>query len=821
MNEEARPDPQELLKAISQEEIKQNKGRLKIFLGMSAGVGKTYAMLEEAQKLKSLGVNVYIGVVETHGRHETAKLLEGLTVIPLLEMTYRGTGFKELNLDQILKVKPQLILVDELAHTNVPGSRHDKRWQDILELLENGIDVYSTLNVQHVESLRDHIESIAEIPIRETVPDKIIELADSIELVDITPSALLQRLKEGKVYLGERSEIAARHFFKEDRLSALREMALRFAAEKVDHDLKGMISVVERPFGWKTRERLLVAISPNEHSQKLIRTTRRLAFNLNAPWLALYVNQDTPLSDEEKVQLDRNFALARDLGAEVITTTDPDVAVGVQRIAKQRGVTQIVLGHPPKNKFWGLLYRPSLMDKLAQHSDDVDLHIMRRVKTIAESKKKLFFSKSRILTFLVGVAFVTLLAFASWLLMDEWIWLLALYAFLGIGVGVIADQARRQAEMLAKREATAQALFTISKEIASSPSVKLVLPMVKRELETILGGKCEIVIKRMDEEGLDFSSASDIGHNEKEQAVASWVYDNETEAGWSTSTLPASEYFYLPLKGFTEAIGVLAFRSHHDKKLSLDSKNFLYTTGFQIATHIERLFTQKREQNVVLLHQKEKIYQSILDLMSEQFKLPLENIRSALQNLDKNDYTQVIGESVDGLVLILENISAMAQLRSGLSPIQKESYRIEEVIEASRDNIRKSLGKHQLKISIEANLPKMVFDFYLIEILICNLLFNAIENSPANGHITLEAREEEGILILSVTDYGSKMGPDGITAVFEKFYRVPGTLAPRLSLGLAVAKTIAEIHGGVIIASTLPSRGNKFSFHLPIKKAEL
>lgn len=818
MVEERRPDPQELLRAISQEEKKEKKGQLKIFLGMSAGVGKTYAMLEEAQRLKELGLDVQVGVVETHGREETAKLLEGLTQIPPAEIDYRGTVFHELNLDKILAIKPPLVLVDELAHSNIPGSRHAKRWQDVVEIVEQGIDVYSTLNVQHIESLRDHVESIAEIPIRETVPDLVVEMADSIELVDITPGALLQRLKEGKVYLGERSEIAARHFFKPDRLAALREMALRFAAEKVDHDLKGMVSVVERPFGWKTRERLLVAVSPHEHSQKLIRTTRRLAFNLNAPWIALWVNQGNPLTEEEKGLLDRNIALARDLGGEVITTTDPDISSAIQRIARQQGVTQVVLGHPPKSRFLTYFYRPSLLDRLTEMLDDIDLHVIRRLKPSSATRRSTWVGALRLAPFLWAFGAISLVALTSGLLQGDWTALLILYISLGLIVGLILARLRVQTSMLAKREATAQSLFVISKEIATAPSVKLILPVVKKEIERILDGKCEIIVKKREGGELDFTGSGEVGNQEREQAVASWVFDNEDEAGWSTATLPASQFFYIPLKGFTEVVGVLAFRSNKDKKLPLETKNFLHTTGFQIGSHIERLFAQSREQEVVALGQKEKIYQSILDLISEQFVAPLDEIKKALGKLEKGEASLAIEKSLSGLYLILENIEAMSQLRSGLNPVQKEACRIEEVIEASRENTQKAMGKRRLKINIEPNLPKMVFDFYLIEILICNLIFNAIENSPPEAPIELEAREEEGVLIVSVLDQGHGLASDKITAVFEPFYRVPGSIDPNLTLGLSVAKTIAEIHGGVLIVTSRPNGGNKFSFHLPIQR---
>ncbi|MGZ3733037.1 MAG: sensor histidine kinase, partial [Parachlamydiaceae bacterium] len=362
--DDVRPDPDKLLQAIQQSEEVSGKGTLKIFLGMAAGVGKTYAMLEAAQKLQRNGVHVLIGCIDTHGRKETAALLKGLTIIPMKQITYKGSSFTEMDLEEILRLKPQLVLVDELAHSNIPGSTHAKRWQDVVEILEKGIDVYTTLNVQHIESLKEFIESITGISIRETVPDSIIESATFIELIDLTPKELLERLKQGKVYLGDKSQIAALNFFQEDRLTALREIVLRYAAEKIDHDLHTMVSTVGRSTGWKHREKLLVAISHTLHSQKLIRTTRRLAFNLNAPWIAVHVDDGSKLNAYEEEVLSKNLAMAHDLGAEVITVHSLNVAETIQRVARQHGVTQVVIGQMHKRSPFDYLFRKTVVDEL-------------------------------------------------------------------------------------------------------------------------------------------------------------------------------------------------------------------------------------------------------------------------------------------------------------------------------------------------------------------------------------------------------------------------------------------------------------------------
>lgn len=377
MNED-RPDPDKLLQAIQQSERGSERGVLKIFLGMAAGVGKTYSMLEAAQNLLKEGEDVVVGIVDTHGRKETAALLKGLKIIPLEQISYKGSTFGELNLQEILKIKPKLVLIDELAHSNIPGALHAKRWQDVVDLLKNGIDVYTTLNVQHIESIKEFIESITSISIRETVPDSIIETANFIELVDITPEDLLERLKQGKVYLADMPEIAARNFFKEDRLTALREILLRYAAEKIDHDLHSMVSTAGRSIGWKNREKLMVAISSTIHSQKLIRTTRRLAFNLNAPWIALHVDDGSSLNSYDQEILSKNLAMARDLGAEVIIVYASHVAEAITHTARQYGVTQIVIGQTGSRFSFDTLFRRTLVDQLEKNYTDFDVHIVKK-----------------------------------------------------------------------------------------------------------------------------------------------------------------------------------------------------------------------------------------------------------------------------------------------------------------------------------------------------------------------------------------------------------------------------------------------------------
>jgi two-component system, OmpR family, sensor histidine kinase KdpD len=387
----SRPNPNDLLASIKAQEAREqdSRGRLKLFFGMSPGVGKTYAMLQEAHKRLAEGVSVLVGYVETHRRAETEALVRGLDVLPRKQLSYRGMTIEEFDLDAALHAqtasarKPALILVDELAHTNAASDdappRHEKRWQDVLELLDAGIDVYSTLNVQHLESRADTVRAITGITIRETVPDSVLERADEIELIDISPEELLDRLAEGKVYTPERSEEARRNFFRKGNLTALREMALRLTAERVEEQLNEyrMAHFIAEP--WKSGDRLLVAVSGSPYSEQLLRWTRRMAYTMKAPWIALNVETLTPQSADNTTRLAKNLALARELGAEIYTIADDDVVRGILRGARQHNASQIVIGKPTRQS------STAIVDRLIAESGTIDVHVVR-VETLPEQR---------------------------------------------------------------------------------------------------------------------------------------------------------------------------------------------------------------------------------------------------------------------------------------------------------------------------------------------------------------------------------------------------------------------------------------------------
>src|ERR1700686_305617 len=375
MSEAERPDPDAILAQMKRDETAAARGKLKIFFGMSPGVGKTYAMLQGARQKLAAGCEVVVGIVETHGRKETEALLEGMPIMPRTQIESRGAKLEEMDLDAILTWHPGLAVVDELAHTNAPGSRHPKRYQDVLELLDAGIDVYTTLNVQHVASRSDTVRQISGVSVHETVPDSVLDLADEIALVDLTPEQLRLRLAEGKVYLGEKADWAAKNFFRESNLTALREMALRLVAEHVDRDLRDLMSEEKIVGPWKTGDRLLVAGSASPYSERLIRYTRRLAASMEASWIVANIERSRSLSEKEQTRLNRYLALARQLGAEGISTPGPDVGEALLRIPQQHNVTQIVIGNPPGTP-WFSFWRRDPLRWLMRHSGNIDIHMI-------------------------------------------------------------------------------------------------------------------------------------------------------------------------------------------------------------------------------------------------------------------------------------------------------------------------------------------------------------------------------------------------------------------------------------------------------------
>jgi two-component system sensor histidine kinase KdpD len=882
-----RPNPDELLRSINAQEIFNQSARLRIFLGMSAGVGKTYSMLKAAHQRQSEGVDIVIGIVETHGRIETASLLEGLEIIPRKKIDYRGTTIEELDVDAIRLRKPEIVVVDELAHSNSPGARHAKRYQDVIELLDAGISVYTALNVQHLESRKDVVEVITQIQIRETVPDSILERASQVELVDIAPDELLKRLKEGKVYLGERAERAADNFFKEDRLTALREIALRITAERVDQDLQKFSTVQQDRGQWHTGERLMVAVSHSPTSEKLIRAARRLAYNLEAPWIAIYIDTGIALSIEDQAQLAKNLTLARELKAEVITTTELEVPAALKRIARQKNVTQIIVGQPARSSFKDFLNGGSLLDRLVHEVQNVAILVVgqeeeTRPAQSLSNRLPLFKVSSgpikywntfwfvafiSILSgivepyigyrsvgfiFLTGVmvvgmigtrgpvilsAFLSAVAWNFFFIPprltfmirdhDDIIMCLA-FAIVAVLLGFLTTRIRFHEQLIREREERTNVLYEILREIAQSREKRDFLVKVIVRTGQVLNADCGVFLA--DQKGklqFDFSEPYALGLDEKDQAVASWAFQSQKFAGWSTDTLSQAKSLFIPLKGLAEMVGVFVFTPKTSRRLNIEQENLLYSIARQIALALERHFLEKRLLQSQRLQASEELHQTLLNSISHEMRTPLTTIvasASALNEVNSHDpkYVLEVAKQLvvagDRLNRVIENLLDMSRLNSGVLELKLEWQDIHDLIGVTLSKLGLNLQAHQVKVNLPERIPLVKMDFRFMEHAISNLLLNAAAYSPADTEIIVSAEFADQTLKIHVDDHGSGIPKEDQTRIWEKFYRLPGTPAGGTGLGLSIVKSIVEAHRGHVLVGTNQWGGARFSILLSVEE---
>jgi two-component system sensor histidine kinase KdpD len=691
---ESRPDPDALLRSVAQEEKQRKRGRLRVFFGMCPGVGKTYAMLKKGIELRRQGLDVVIGIVETHGREETEKLASALPVVPAAVVPYRGTSLREMDLDTVLARKPELVLVDELAHTNAAGCRHPKRYQDVEELLDAGIDVYTTLNVQHVAGRADLVTQITGITVRETVPDSFLEQAEQMELIDISPPELLKRLGEGKVYLGDRAKRAAEHFFREEHLTALRELALRFIAETVDHQLRAQRTLTHATQPWHTSERLLVAVSSSPYSVRLIRATRRKAYALNAPWYALYVDTGVEERGEARERLLTNLALAAELGAEVLQTQDSSVAAAVRRMAEENNVTQIVMGRPDRRLFQDFFSGGTILDQLVRETSEIDIHIVRQERKPQyrgfRPRLPSFVGRPTTYIWALGVpAVVALLCHATlpWLGYRA-VGIILLCTVMGVGTvaglgptvvgaafasfawnyffipptfsatvetpedlmmclaffpaacltGLLTERIRRQEKDLLRRERRAGALYAFSRSLAEAGNAEEIAACAYKSLYRLFGFQAAILpagphnIPARVPLG---SSGVDI--SAKSMAVAAWCLQNRRKAGQGTNTLAETGCLCLPLLGRNKCMGVLMLFPPPGFRLDPEQEALLDTLVSHLGVAFEREAFAAQSNEAEVLQHSERLHQALLNSVSHELRTPLTGLMGAASALrDEN-----------------------------------------------------------------------------------------------------------------------------------------------------------------------------------------
>ncbi len=694
MTQDERPSPEAMLKAVEAEEREGKRGRLKIFMGYAAGVGKTYTMLKVAGQLKLEGRDVVAAYVESHGRAETDALLEGLEVLPKAHYEYQGVLLPELDIDATLTRKAEIVLVDELAHTNVPGSRHEKRWQDIEELLAAGIDVYTTVNVQHFDSQSDIVGQITGALVRETVPDSILDQAAEIMLVDIPPDELLERLRQGKVYIPEQAALAAQKFFRPGNLIALRELALRRTAAKVDDEMRTYMETRAIPGPWPATERLLVCASGIPFSEKLIRTTRRLAEELKAPWFTVYI--ETPSharqQQENRERIWRDLRLAESLGAEVATITASSVAEAIIEYAQRHNVTRIVVGKPAKSR-WRELFRPPIVDQIIRLSGAIHVHVVSIDGAAAKPVGLKFHRKPGVpwINYLAGVALVAaatslssllqqllsptnmvifyllavvmaafrlglrpavltaalgVLAFDFFFIPPRWSFTVedAEYVFtffglfvVGVVISTLVAKAGERSEVMRERELQTESLYYLTRDLATAVDMDAIMAAVMKNISETL--HAQLVVHVPQGEQMEIIAISkDLLLDDNELAVADWSFRNRREAGAGTETLGSAELLYLPLHTSVCFLGVLGVKlANMSEYHSPHNRRLLDAFVTQISLAMERVLLARQAEHALVLQARESLERALLNSISHDLRTPLVSIIGAISSLrDEN-----------------------------------------------------------------------------------------------------------------------------------------------------------------------------------------
>ena len=874
-----RPDPDAILASLHRDEARARRGRLKIFFGMSPGVGKTYAMLRAAHQELVDKVDLVVGIVETHGRRETEALLAGLPSIPRMSIEHRGIALSEFDLEAVLARKPRLVLVDEFAHTNAPGSRHLKRYQNVIELLDAGIDVFTTLNVQHVESRSDAVRQITGATVHETVPDSVIEFANEIELVDLTPEALRERLAEGKVYLGDRAATAAENFFKDTHLTALRELALRFVAERVDIRLRELRGTGPIKAVWRSGERLLVAVGPSPSSLQLVRWTRRMAAAQGAAWAAVSIESSRTLPPDAQRRLEQNLALARELGAEVVVTHDEDIARALVRVALQRNATQIVVGQSRQPRWLRLFQGGSLVDRVLRLSGSIDVYVVPAERAAERQSAHLEWlpaPPSTAQEYGEVIAVLAGLTLAGWIVVPNsgylavgllyllaviilslrvgrwpvlvagalsavtWNYLFippiftfviskledglmfAAYLVVALVSGQLTARIRAQEKNERLREERATALFQLTESLGSARTLDDAVFAALRQADRLFGVQTALLLGN-EAAGLSPHFAGSFTLSEKELGVADWAWRNRKPAGRFTDTLPSAAGFYLPLVREDTAVGVLAIHAPPARMLNLAQRDLAETFASQLALVVEREQLRATGEREKLLAESEKLHRVLLDGVSHELKTPLAVLDAAVEHLATADaatrlvLVAEIRTATHRLNRLVNNLLDQTRLESGALKPRLDWCDVHDLLNAALEGVRDSLADHPFETSIPADFPLFRADFALMEQVIANLLLNAALHTPAGTPIFLAAgvERDRGRVFVTVADRGPGLPVAMRDRLFQKFQRGDAARAGGLGLGLSIIRGFVVAQGGEIVAGENPGGGAVFTIYLP------
>src|SRR6516162_9129717 len=858
---EHRPSPEALLEAARREE--RRVGKLRIFVGAAPGVGKTYEMLQQARARRKDGYDVVVGVVETHGRKETEALLEGLEVIPRRRVEYRGQSIEEMDLDAIIARRPQIVLVDELAHTNAPGSRHPKRYLDVEELLSHGIDVYSTVNIQHIESLNDVVAQITHVRVRETVPDAIFDRADAVELVDLTPDDLIERLKEGKVYVPKQAERALEHFFSPANLTALRELALRRTAERVDEQLLSEMQAHAIQGPWPAGERIVVCISEDPRCAGLVRYAKRLADRLHGPWTALYVEgrRAVQLSEDERDRIADTLRLAETLGGEpvILPAGARSIADDVVGYAHTHNVTQIIIGKSTRSRWFEMLHG-SVVHDLVRRSGNISVHVISGDQLPGQMipKRALHTSEEKEIWRLRPYLFATLavaLALGAAELVNYWIGvenvdlvfltaivgiavrfglLPSLFTLVAVVVSHVAARGRLQAVTAQARVRTVESLYSFSRKLAGAGTLDDVLWATAFQTAMMLSVRVVLLLPESGVLKIKSGYPPEDMLDDRDVAAAKWSFENNRVAGRGSDTLPGAKWLFLPMRTGRGAIGVIGIDSEKPGPwLTPDQRRLLDALSDQGALAIERVQLVEDMERVQRTAETERLRAALLTSISHDLKTPLASVigyAGTLRDLgnkltddEKVELLSTVIEESERLNRFIANLLDMTRLESGAVTPKLALHDLSEIIGSTLQRANKILRNHSVRLDLASELPMVSLDAVLFEQVLFNLLDNASKYAAPNTTVSIRTWRDQNSVILQVIDEGEGIAQAELEHIFDKFYRVQKTdqVRPGTGLGLAISRGFVEAMKGTIVAANRPDRrGAMFTITLPISREQ-
>ncbi|MEO3724516.1 sensor histidine kinase KdpD [Pseudomonas syringae] len=859
---------------------RDGRGRLKVFLGAAPGVGKTYAMLQAAHSQLRQGVKVIAGVVETHGRAETEALLGGLPQLPLVRSEYRGVTLEEMDLDGLLVAKPKLVLVDELAHSNAPGSRHAKRWQDIQELLAAGIDVYTTVNVQHLESLNDQVRGISGVQVRETLPDWVLQEAYELLLIDLPPRELLERLREGKVYVPEQARAAIDAFFTQTNLTALRELAMQTAAAQVDNDL----AQGYRQLGQAApavRGRLLVGVDGDAQAERLVRHASRVAQRRHLPWSLVHVDNGSVRDEQSRLRLQSAQQLAERLGGEVVLLRAGEVAKTLIQHAAERRASLVLVGQS-RPRLRRRLFGGGLAARLLRQAHGLEINVLDSdqeqhqprprvaptlvwfdyalalVATLLASA--LAWAVSSVLPLpnisLVFLAAVLLVAvrsslgpalacaalsfltydflfippnFSFSIQREEDVLTLLFFLLMAALTGNLAARQRRQLQALRDTQEETTELLDLSRKLTAATDRQAVVSAAAQHLN----GWSDLqlcLLNRDGQGGWKVETGGPLQFTESERAAADWAWQHDQPAGMGTGTLPFGRWWWWPLSVEDGPLALLGVCAKEGQTLSGQRRRLLTALSQPLAQALARAQLADDLEAARLHGETEQLRSALLASVSHDLRTPLTSMRGSIDSLlalgeaipleDRRELLEGTRDEAERLDRYIQNLLDMTRLGHGALKLARDWVSPADIVGSALNRLRAVLSSLQVATDVPAELPLLFVHAALIEQALVNVLENAARFSPSHGRLQLRAGADDSEVFFSVSDEGPGIPVDERAKIFDMFYTAArGDRGGQgTGLGLAICQGMVGAHGGRIsVGDGIDGRGTCITLHLPLQ----